>query len=208
MSVASGLKRGKLTDMPDSMTDGPDDMTNPSNSFLGTVTKRWLAGAAGIAILVGIFTLAQPIDVTGRPLLLLGLCVFLFTSYWAIFAIALARLSRSQHPLVDGVILLLLLFALLLLGYAYLYHSISTFDSDAFTTVIGTKIAALYFSVTTLSTVGFGEISPGNDTARMVVMSQMILDLTLLGLGVKLLSQASKNRAQELAHEPSQTPKA
>jgi voltage-gated potassium channel len=177
--------------------------TTPSapDGWLGTLTKRWLAGAAGIALLFGLFALAQPINVAGNPLLLAGLCFFLFTSYWAVFAVALARLSRSQHPVVDGVILLLLMFALLLLGYAFLYHSLSFYDAEAFTTAIATKISAVYFSVTTLSTVGFGEISPGNDTARLVVMSQMILDLTLLGLGVKLLSQASKNRAQELASQ-------
>lgn len=178
----------------------PATASSSTNSWLSTLTKRWLAGATGIAILFGLFALAQPINVSGSPLLLSMLCFFLFTSYWAIFTVALVRLSRSSHPVVDGVILLMLLFALLLLGYAYLYYSLSFYDAEAFTTSIASKISAVYFSVTTLSTVGFGEISPGNDTARLVVMSQMILDLTLLGLGVKLLSQASRNRAQELAH--------
>jgi voltage-gated potassium channel Kch len=165
--------------MPESQENLAEAAAAPApsapNSWLGTLTKRWLAGAAGIALLFGLFALAQPINVAGNPLLLAGLCFFLFTSYWAV--------------------------ALLLLGYAFLYHSLSFYDAEAFTTAIATKISAVYFSVTTLSTVGFGEISPGNDTARLVVMSQMILDLTLLGLGVKLLSQASKNRAQELASQ-------
>ena len=181
-----------------------DNPTGIRGALLGTVAKRWLAGCTGVAILVGIYVLARPVDVSGSPILLLTICVFLFTSYCAIFTVALARLARSRHPVVDGLILLVLLFALLLLGYGYIYHSISVHDSGAFTTDMTTKISAVYFSVTTLSTVGFGEISPGNDTARLVVMSQMILDLTLLGLGVKLLSQASRNRVQTLAEESSQ----
>jgi len=189
-----------MPESPDNLVETPAATASSStNGWPGTLTKRWLAGAAGIALLFGLFALAQPINVSGKPILLSAMCFFLFTSYWAVFAVALVRLTRSTHPVVDGVILLLLMFALLLLGYAYLYYSLSFYDAEAFTTAVASKISAVYFSVTTLSTVGFGEISPGNDTARLVVMSQMILDLTLLGLGVKLLSQASKNRAQELA---------
>jgi Ion channel len=57
---------------------------------------------------------------------------------------------------------------------------------------------ALYFAVTVFSTVGFGDISPKGDTARLVVAGQMILDLIVLGVGIKVILgavQRSKARS-------------
>ena len=190
---------GKLFGMSDSSTIR--EMAKNSNHPRRDLTRRWLAGIAAIAGLIGIYALLAPIDLTGHPARLALFSTFMLTSYWAIFAVALARLTRSKYPGTDGIILLLLLFTILLLGFAYLYNSISVFEPGTFTTNMDTKLSAIYFSVTTLSTVGFGEISPANDTARTIVMAQMLLDLALLGLGVKLLSQASKGRMQTLANE-------
>ena len=159
---------------------------------------RWLTGTAVVVILVGIYLLLKPIDLSDGNFLLIPVGAFLLTSYWAIFAVAITRLRQSRYPVVDGLILLVILLALLLLGFAYLYQSLSAANPASFTTNIETKIAAVYFSVTTLSTVGYGEISPGDDMARGITMTQMLLDLTVLGLGVKLLSQASKHRLQTL----------
>ena len=49
---------------------------------------------------------------------------------------------------------------------------------------------ALYFTITVLSTVGFGDITPTTDSARLVVSAQMILDLVLLGLGIRVIARA------------------
>ena len=44
-----------------------------------------------------------------------------------------------------------------------------------------TRTDALYFTVTTFTTVGFGDIIPASQGARLVVTAQMILDLLVLG---------------------------
>jgi voltage-gated potassium channel len=54
----------------------------------------------------------------------------------------------------------------------------------------------LYFTVTVFSTVGFGDIFPASEAARLLVTAQMILNLIVLGLGVRLIVGAAQ-RARE-----------
>jgi hypothetical protein len=49
------------------------------------------------------------------------------------------------------------------------------------------RASAFYFTVTTFATVGFGDIVPLNDSARIAVTVQMLLDLIVLGVVLKLL---------------------
>ena len=52
------------------------------------------------------------------------------------------------------------------------------------------RVDTLYFTVTVFSTVGFGDISPASESARILAMIQMILNLVVLGAGIRLLSAA------------------
>ena len=49
-----------------------------------------------------------------------------------------------------------------------------------------TRTDSLYFTVTVFATVGFGDITATSQTARVVVIAQMLLDLLVLGLVVKV----------------------
>lgn len=51
---------------------------------------------------------------------------------------------------------------------------------------------ALYFTVTVLSTVGFGDITPKSEIARLAVTVQMIANLVLIGVGVRTLLGAAQ----------------
>ena len=51
---------------------------------------------------------------------------------------------------------------------------------------------ALYLTVTVFSTVGFGDISAASQPGRILVTIQMILNLIVLGAGVRLLTGAVK----------------
>ena len=50
-----------------------------------------------------------------------------------------------------------------------------------------TSTDALYFSVTVFTTVGFGDITAKSETARVVLIIQMLADLALLGAGARVL---------------------
>jgi voltage-gated potassium channel len=45
----------------------------------------------------------------------------------------------------------------------------------------------LYIAVTVFSTVGFGDISAKSEAARLVVTGQMLADLIVLGLGIRVI---------------------
>ena len=63
------------------------------------------------------------------------------------------------------------------------------------TTVV---VVALFFTVTVFATVGFGDITATSQVARVVVIAQMILDLLVLGLVVKVfLGAVEKGRERQ-----------
>ncbi|MCZ3388398.1 MAG: potassium channel family protein [Actinomycetia bacterium] len=49
------------------------------------------------------------------------------------------------------------------------------------------RIDARYFTVTTLATVGYGDITPTSGVTRSVTMVEMVLGVTLLGAGIRIL---------------------
>ena len=53
-----------------------------------------------------------------------------------------------------------------------------------------TRTDSLYFTLTIFSTVGFGDITATSQGARTMVMVQMVLNLVLIGAGVRLLTAA------------------
>jgi len=60
------------------------------------------------------------------------------------------------------------------------------------------KSSAIYFTVTVLATVGFGDITAVSQTARWVVTAQMIVDLTLVvALGRVLVTAARAGRERQ-----------
>jgi voltage-gated potassium channel len=128
---------------------------------------------------------------------LLGITIIL-----TVFARQMARISRSQRPVLAALEALVLVFGLFLCSFALLHVSISEADPGAYTQVVD-KVAGIYFTTTILTTVGFGDISPVSDTARVVVTLQMILGLLLIGSAVKALGFSARRAvtARSLAGE-------
>ena len=60
-----------------------------------------------------------------------------------------------------------------------------------------TRTDALYFTVTVFSTVGFGDIAPKSEAARVILIVQMLGDLAILGAGIRVLLGAVQRGRQQ-----------
>jgi hypothetical protein len=90
-------------------------------------------------------------------------------------------ITRSPFPLVRAVEGLITSFPLVILLFATTYFVMDDYQANSFTQPM-TRIDSLYFTVTTFATVGFGDITPVAESARVVVTLQMVIDLVLIGL--------------------------
>jgi voltage-gated potassium channel len=91
-----------------------------------------------------------------------------------------------------------------LLLFAATYVVLSGSDPGSFTERLG-QVDSLYFVVTVLATVGFGDIAPVTEVARVLVTAQMVGDLVLIGLVLRVFLTAvdrGRRRAAERADGP------
>jgi hypothetical protein len=62
---------------------------------------------------------------------------------------------------------------------------------------LSTRTDSLYFTVTTLSTVGYGDIHPSGQAAKIVVLVQILFDLVLVAGAANSLRTATARRREE-----------
>ena len=116
--------------------------------------------------------------------LTLGVIVFVGLISWQ-----LREITRADYPGLRAIEGLFLAIPLFLLLFASTYFLMSRSDASSFTAPLS-RTDALYFTVTVFSTVGFGDITAQASTPRLVVSAQMLLDLVILGTGVRILLTA------------------
>ncbi len=107
---------------------------------------------------------------------------------WQIRRIAAARLPELRAVEALGVVIALFLALFSSIYLAMSHESVKTFTQQL------DHVRALYFTVSIFSTVGFGDITPRTDTARLVVSAQMLLDLAIIGAVVRLIFNAARSR--------------
>ncbi|MEU5634145.1 potassium channel family protein [Streptomyces rishiriensis] len=93
---------------------------------------------------------------------------------------------RSSGPGVRAVEALATSVPFFLLLFAATYVSIASVTPGSFGGHLS-HTDGLYFTVTVFSTVGFGDITAKTEGARLVVTAQMLADLIILGLAVKVI---------------------
>ena len=142
------------------------------------------------AVLIALYYIA-PLDHLTRQSLVAALILgLLFLA--AMTAFQVRAILRAAHPAVRAIEALATTVPLFLLLFAATYFLMSQGSPSNFNVPALTRTDTLYFTVTVFATVGFGDISPVSQTARLVVTAQMILNLILIGLGVRLLVDAAQ----------------
>jgi hypothetical protein len=134
--------------------------------------------------------LDRPLDGDTAVRILIGLLAFTAIMAWQITAI-----TGSPYPGVKAVEALALILPVYLLLFASTYYVMQRTSAANFSQPL-TRTDALYFTVTVFSTVGFGDITPKSEAARVVVIVQMLGDLALLGAGARVLLGAVQRGLQ------------
>ena len=124
-------------------------------------------------------------------MLVIGLVLFI-----GLIAFQVRSITRSRFPALRAIEALATSVPLFLLLFASVYVVMATISASNFSEPL-THTDALYFTVTVFSTVGFGDITAKTEAARLVVTSQMIADLLIIGLGLRVIIGAVTRSRQQ-----------
>jgi voltage-gated potassium channel len=158
-----------------------------------------LRTAASLCIVVAAYYVApldRPLD--GGTILLFGGALLLFA---LLAALQVRAILRSPRPRLQAIRGLLLGVPLLMVVFAATYVTVDAQQTDAFSEALS-RTDGLYFTVTVFATVGFGDISPVSELARILVTIQMLVGLLAVGVIAKVMfgavQVAETRRARQL----------
>jgi voltage-gated potassium channel len=112
---------------------------------------------------------------------------------------------RSQYPALRAIEALAAAIPLFLLLFAAAYVLLADAQPQAFSEPL-TRTDALYFTITVFATVGFGDIVPVTDAARVATMVQMVGDLLAVGLVLRVMLGAVKAGRERRAAASARVP--
>jgi voltage-gated potassium channel len=163
----------------------------------GERRRAWLRTGAVLAlvwvVLITVYYLVPPGLVPARhrgtdAFLHLGVGAALFA---AILAWQARQIVGAELPELRAVEALGLVIPLFLILFATFYLSMSNASAHMFSQPLD-HTRAIYFTITVFSTVGFGDITPQTDLARIIVSIQMLLDLVIIGAVVRMILNAAQ----------------
>ena len=102
---------------------------------------------------------------------------------------------RADYPVLRAVESLATSVPLFLVVFATTHYVIN-WDHPGSYTEPTTRLDALYYTITTFTTVGFGDITPVSEPARLVTLLQMIGGVILIGIVARELIGAARLRQQ------------
>ncbi len=154
---------------------------------------RTLVTIAIVVIIYFLLPMDHGTDAAAMAELVLGVLVIV-----AIIAFQVRQIIRSQHPTLRAVEALAFTIPLYILLFATAYFLMAHAQATSFGEHLS-RTDAMYFSTTVFTTVGFGDITAKTEAARLVVTSQMFLDLVILALVARLIVSAIKLSQQRHA---------
>jgi voltage-gated potassium channel len=178
--------------MTDSAGAGPDAQ-RPAGPPRAAIVWTVLRAAGSTAALVAIYYLL-PLDRVAAwaavTILAIGLVLLVGLVTWQVRGVLGSPFPglRAAEALATSVPLFLLLFAAT-------YVVLAAISPRYFSQPLS-RTDALYFTVTVFATVGFGDITAKSEAARLVVTGQMIADLVIIGVAVKVIVGAVRRGRQ------------
>jgi voltage-gated potassium channel len=166
-----------------------DVSTAPVESIPSAERRRLVAvgllrALATTAVVVGTYYLLPLDNLTG---ILLGVALAVgLVVLTAVVVYQVQAIIRHRHSAVRAVEALAITVPVFLILFAATYFMMEQAHPGNFNVNSLTRTDSLYFTITIFATVGFGDITATSQLARMAVIAQMLLDLLVLGLVVKV----------------------
>ncbi|MCP2290894.1 Ion channel [Nocardia amikacinitolerans] len=107
------------------------------------------------------------------------------------------REPRATGGRVDG---LLLMLCVVVMFFAIYYYRLAVQYPGEFDGLV-TRTDALYYTIVTLGTVGYGDIHAVGQTARIATMVQIVFDLVVIGSLLAIVSTGITHRMEEAARQ-------
>jgi hypothetical protein len=107
------------------------------------------------------------------------------------YVLVLVRRARTPDDALKIESLLLLLYAVVIF-FSLVYLRLAQTPGEM--VGLNTRVDAMYFTVTTMSTVGYGDITAAGQAARVVVTIHMVFNVGVLGVAAKLIGSAVVGR--------------
>jgi voltage-gated potassium channel len=175
-----------------SAISGPEPSTEARGRF-GRVFVTLLRALGSTAALVAIYYLL-PLDRSSISVVI-GILAVGLLGFVGLVVFQVRAIIRAAYPVLRAVGALATSVPLFLLLFAGTYFVMGTISAGTFSQPM-TRTDALYFTVTVFSTVGFGDITAVTEAARVLVIGQMIADIVIVGLGVRIIIDAVKRGQQ------------
>ncbi|MEV0244293.1 potassium channel family protein [Streptomyces sp. NPDC050674] len=156
-----------------------------------------------LLIAVGLVAVYYVLPLDGRAtsgdsvVLACGLLLVTVVFWWEVRAIV-----TSSHPRLKAVEALGTTLALFLLLFAGAYYLLEHNTPGSFSEPL-TKTDSLYFTLTTFTTVGYGDIAARSQTGRVLTMVQMTGGLLLVGVAARILAGAVQTGLRRQGRDPS-----
>lgn len=158
--------------------------------------RRRLIARSGLRILattLGMFVLYAFVPVPGRSsgaAALLGMIGGLLV-FVGLIGRQLHTIVRAEHPVLRAIEVVAFALPLLVVVFAFTYLTLSRADPASFSEHLD-RVDAMYYTVSTVTTVGLGDITPTSAGARILVTFQMLFDLILIAGLVRLVILATR----------------
>jgi voltage-gated potassium channel len=151
----------------------------------GRVQLRLVLRTTLAIVLLVVAYYQAPLD---RPLTLASGVLFVGALLLAVLVVIaeVRGILASPRPLLRAIRVIALGLPLLLVLFAATYITVAGQQANAFTEPLS-RTDGLYFTVTTFATVGYGDISPQTELARVLVTVQMLVGLVAVGVIAKVV---------------------
>jgi voltage-gated potassium channel len=160
---------------------------------------RALVNTTALVLLYYLLPLNRPVSWKTLGWLLGGLVLVAL-----LVARQIRAILRARYPSLRAIEALATSIPLFLLVFAAAYQMLAASDPSSFSEHL-TRTDTLYFVVTVFATVGFGDITAVRETARVLVMVQMLGDLVLIGLVIRAFLAAVDRGRQRQQQERTET---